>query len=509
MGARFDIDHINLVAYLTDESEDRAPRTDPDTLNQFLLSLAYERNLISSTQGTAEDWTNDIRNVARHLIDQPVLKFGPLDFANTEARLRPLKPFFTGFDFYALVLPAADGDADRRSFEFFKVAATDSGASGLILLPFQSPGEDVSQFIDPFPMVRQLAQQPVKPPAALFWTRWGAACALPIEAAAAFFRDELLGAAGAGLRASDKAIARKAEAQSAQRILHLSDLHVGDRQAALRRSFLKAHLSALVPTVDRVVVTGDLMDNPTGLNRASFDEFRADLEIHTKKRKPLLVVPGNHDVRPQGNAMGRFGRTDHHVVDLAWDPVVADDDMETLFFSFNSNEIGNWAKGGVSLQQRLQRAEQYERLVHYRPEVETYLKIALVHHHPVDYGSQPVKIYEHVMRMFGGEQQFIAFEGSSDFLRWCAGRDIDFVLHGHKHIPHLAGVPVAHGSKDHFVTVVGCGSSVGAEGKPMCYDILTFNADTRDWSVAFHHDERGDGSGFTLQNVALDLRPHL
>ncbi|MBV6321166.1 hypothetical protein [Duganella violaceipulchra] len=88
-------------------------------------------------------------------------------------------------------------------------------------------------------------------------------------------------------------------------------------------------------------------------------------------------------------------------------------------------------------------------------------------------------------------------------MTWCAGRQVGLVLHGHKHIPHLATVQPMHGRE---VTVVGCGSSVGAEGKPMCYDIVTIEPATKRWSVSFYQDTRGDGSGFSLQNVALDLR---
>lgn len=90
-------------------------------------------------------------------------------------------------------------------------------------------------------------------------------------------------------------------------------------------------------------------------------------------------------------------------------------------------------------------------------------------------------------------------------MKWCVGRQVGLVLHRHKHVPHLATVQPA-GGEDREVTVVGRGSSVGAEGKPMCYDVVTIEPDTKRWSVSFYHDERGDGSGFTLQNVAIDLR---
>ena len=40
----------------------------------------------------------------------------------------------------------------------------------------------------------------------------------------------------------------------------------------------------------------------------------------------------------------------------------------------------------------------------------------------------------------------------------------------------------------------------------MCYDVVTIEPVTKRWSVSFYQDTRGDGSGFSLQNLALDLR---
>ncbi|NGO53901.1 metallophosphoesterase family protein [Allomesorhizobium camelthorni] len=504
MGARFDISHINLVGYLTDETGAPAPRVDRETLGTFLMSLAYNGNLISSTQGTPVDWTAEVANAASQ-------QFRELDFQFDDLRnlqpvdprkyIDPLRTYFIGYDFYALILPENDWRLDERSLQFFMEAGISSGAKGLVLLPHQRFGGGLSQFVDPFPALRELARQPIAPPGVLFWTRLGSACALGLDDALRFLRHDLLDALAGGLRATDDAILRQASRQSTKRILHLSDLHIGLEEATLRRSYLKRHLRGVLPTVDRVAVTGDLFDTPSEGLRASFDEFRRDVEDSTTKR--LLVVPGNHDVRVKGNALGRIGRAAEYVTDLDWSPIEVDDDIQAVFYSFNSSESGDFARGCVSKRQRLDRAERFEDAVARDNHVGSYFNIALVHHHPVSYGSQPTALYERLLARFGGDERFIAFEGAEEFLSWCMGRNVGLVLHGHKHIPHLSTVrPTA----DAEVTVVGCGSSVGAEGKPMCYDVVSIDPATKRWSVSFHHDERGDGSGFRLQNVALDLR---
>ena len=506
MGAEFDVSHLNLVGYLTDETGAAAPRSDLQTIGTFLMSLAYGGSLISSTQGSPEDWTVRVSRAAAE-------QFGRLNFQFDDPRnaipvdsgryLDPLRTYFTGYDFYALVLPKDRHDLDRSALDFFREAGYSSGANGLVLLPSQTYGSGLAQFVDPFPALRVLADQPILPPGVLFWTRLGSACALSMEDAFRFLRHDLLDALSGGLRTTDRVIAARASTKKAKRILHLSDLHIGLDEAAQRRSYLKRHIKSLLPTVQRVAVTGDLFDTPSAELRSSFDEFRHDVEEVTSKR--LLLVPGNHDMRVKGNAFGGFGRKAEFITDLDWSPIDVDHDIQTTFFSFNSSEEGNFARGGVSLRQRLLRAELHDAEIQRRREVDDYFSVALVHHHPVDYSAQPTALYERILARFGGEERFISFEEADDFLKWCSGRGVGLVLHGHKHIPHLATVQFSRNGGAP-VTVVGSGSSVGAGRKPMCYDIVTIEPETKRWSVSFHQDERGDGSGFELQNVALDLR---
>jgi 3',5'-cyclic AMP phosphodiesterase CpdA len=305
----------------------------------------------------------------------------------------------------------------------------------------------------------------------------------------------------AGLAEVDRVLRQMALSQRSKRILHLSDLHFGTKEAARRRSWLKEHLAKELTTADRVVVTGDLFDDPKEPLRESFDEFRIDVENITCK--DLLVIPGNHDVRRKGNALGLLGRNAEYVSDLRWEPVVVDDDLQTVFLSFNSSETGNFAQGSVGERQRLDRSLLLSREVRRRPEVADFLRIALVHHHPYAYTSAPTALYERILAgLFGGDERFVAFEEAEAFVEWCAAQGVSLVLHGHKHVPHLVTVRLAMRE----ITVVGCGSTTGVEGKPMCYDVITMDPSTKRWNVLFFHDEKGDGSGFGLQNVTLDLR---
>jgi predicted phosphodiesterase len=506
MGFRFDISHINLVGYLTNETGAQPPRVDRETLYAFLWSLAHNSCLISSTEGSPEDWVREVTEIASFMLDtfeedaDDLEIFSPIVSGRF---LDPLRGCFTGYDFYALVLPEDDWKIEHGSLQFFKEAAISSGTRGLVLLPGQPYGEKgLSQYVDPFPALQVLAKYPISLPGVLFWSGIGGACALALQDAFRFLRHDLLDALAGGRKATDEVIARQASRQQTKRILHLSDLHIGLEEATLRRSYLKRHIRAVLPSVDRVAVTGDLFDTPRESLRAEFDEFRRDIEDSTNK--PVLVVPGNHDIRIKGNALGRMGRQAEYVTDLEWSPFEVDEDMQACIYSFNSAESGNLARGRVSKRQRLSRAELYERTVAKKEHIEGYIKIALVHHHPVNYESKPTALYEKILAAIGGDARFISFEESDEFLDWCLGRDVSFVLHGHKHIPHLTTFQRERYGNE--LVIVGCGSSVGAEQKPMCYDIVSFDPNTKRWGVSFHHDEAGDGSGFKPQNVALDLR---
>ena len=281
------------------------------------------------------------------------------------------------------------------------------------------------------------------------------------------------------------------------RIAQVSDAHLSPRVPAFEGNFDAVAQAVRDAAPDLVLASGDL-----SLDGADHeDDLRHAFARHAAIGPALLAIPGNHDVRIKGNAWGPLGRRADQIIDLDWSPVEVDDDLQTVFFSFNSSEEGDAARGSVNQRQRLDRAARFDAMVAKRPELGSYFKVVLVHHHPINYGGQPTAFYEKLLSPFGIGEKLIAFEDADAFLAWCASRGVSLVLHGHKHIPHLASVD----RHDQQTTIVGCGSSVGAEGKPMCYDIVTLDPKSGEWSVSFFHDDAGDGSGFRLQNIAVKV----
>jgi hypothetical protein len=62
----------------------------------------------------------------------------------------------------------------------------------------------------------------------------------------------------------------------------------------------------------------------------------------------------------------------------------------------------------------------------------------------------------------------------------------------------------------HEMMVVSCGSTMGAEESPLCYDIIYRNKNSKRWSVVFYQASSSSGSRFEKQAIEIDYRdiPH-
>ncbi len=83
-------------------------------------------------------------------------------------------------------------------------------------------------------------------------------------------------------------------------IAHLSDTHFGlSRDAAPRTRRVLEHIAAMDPPVDVVLVTGDIADHGEAEEYAEAQQVLGELPA----RIPMLMCPGNHDVREPYAAM--------------------------------------------------------------------------------------------------------------------------------------------------------------------------------------------------------------
>jgi hypothetical protein len=311
MGAKFQIEHANFVAYLTAKGPSRAPHAEGADLSRFLESLTNPDSLISRTKGTSQDWCAEVASAAsRELQALKATEGAILKPETVRARLAPLRKYFTEYDLYCLIIPSPY-ERDRESFNFFTEAALTSDSAGLILMPENAP--NFVEFLNPFPAMSELANTPFAPPGVLFWSEAGR-CVLPLKEAKRLYRSELVGALEDDPEGIDGILRREANKRKTKRILHLSDFHIGRQESNQRRGWLKTHLASILPSVDTAVITGDLINDTEEELRESFDEVRADLQRMAKS--PILVFPGNHDVKAGGNSWRRFRRNADYMVDL-------------------------------------------------------------------------------------------------------------------------------------------------------------------------------------------------
>jgi 3',5'-cyclic AMP phosphodiesterase CpdA len=125
-------------------------------------------------------------------------------------------------------------------------------------------------------------------------------------------------------------------------IAHISDLHFGrHNETAAER--LRADISEAKP--DIVVVTGDLTQ------RARHRQFAAARAFLEKLPRPVVVIPGNHDV-PLYDIVERFlGRLARyrHYISAELQPFFADDEIALL--GLNTARSATFANGRISRKQ--------------------------------------------------------------------------------------------------------------------------------------------------------------
>lgn len=519
MPTSFSIAHANFISYISTGGIWEAPRANALTLIGFLLLLdKYRRDAVidfSSIESGESARLKALRNAINRSLNKTVMKsFSRLRFQlpphDVGAILAPLKDLFEDFVLFGLVIqPPGDrahlDDASGTAEEFFREIASEDRRDTLFLL--SESREELGDVLDPSPALQELANQPNPPPATLLWSRSGAACSLPIDEAKEFYLKEL---ADAKDRATvDAKLRSKAEAQArSKRLLHLSDFHFGDHSSDSARGYIKSHFRSFLEGIDRIVVTGDLINTPNPELLDEYFEFRNDVRGMTQHN--LIVIPGNHDARPMGNAIAHLLRPTYQLVaEIDWRQIVVDDNMKCIFFCFNSNEGGSLARGRISSDQlrRMATAYQQECAQNKSKNLEAYFKIALIHHHPYRYVTTATALYDRILRWITrDEDAFTRLENADLFLEWCANRGISVILHGHKHVPHRIAATIRVNNVAHRLFVIGCGSTTGAEKSSLCYDVLSINPDRNRCAVTFYHDPSRSGSGFRVQQITIDLR---
>ncbi|WP_346137943.1 metallophosphoesterase [Streptomyces coeruleofuscus] len=503
------MEQANIISYLMSRAAP-PPHLTYKALDEFLSALGQMEEgywILPSTElgDTISNWANKIRRKTS----------GPQDKAVKEADLQciftPTFPMLGELDICAsLVGTSKNSDAAKD--------AINKAVSGhpyriLTLLPGPPEPNEVIHMADPDNGFQSALDRRDLWPGVVISTPTGRSTFLPLEEASTRiqhlwttrgygdFEDpdrwEERTSALTALTQPSSTVERRVN----RRLLHLSDLHFGTKEAAAKQGYLAACVAReLRGEVDQIVITGDLFNHPIERYARRYKAFSHSLHL-LSGRQPI-EVPGNHDQRFFGNALSIFGRRMDMLADFDLRPrVQVDHEARIIFFCFDSNRIGSWAKGRVSDEQLLSMARDFQAM-NRNGRLKGYRRVALVHHHPYPYPSQADERIVNPL-VWRGHEKFVALEGAAQFLEWCASRHISLILHGHKHIPRLivdaVEIDGGNGGRQRIITA-GCGSSMAIHSRQMSFNVIDWNPELNTWSVKFRIDM--DGRGFQTARMS-------
>ena len=489
MSFQFKLRHANIVAYLTHPGQPEPPRLLVKDLRDFCGAIAEDREILSN-------WNDQIRELAaekQQFLGQryEFRLHERLGEEETRDALQRLRGELRGFRLYALAVSAIEDSALRR---FMLEAGKESGPDGLYLIPSRDQEARRVELLDPFPQISRLANDPGAWPGVLFWS--GRESAFVSFREAERLNGELLAAAKESEFSVQAVLRAFRRRTSSVRLLHLSDLHFGSDYAVAKSKILKERLRQ--EQFDRVVITGDLFDSPKGDAAKKFRAF--DHELQRISNKPVSVIPGNHDQKVRGNSLFGFGVELREAVDLEWSSVVVDEKGRLVLFCFNSGIDAHFARGRVTENQLKQVAVEFKHRCALDPRIESFLRVALVHHHPFSWDAKAETFIQRALRLFGmADERFLAMEESERFVAWCVARQIPLILHGHKHLQRH----VVRTFGDRMIDSIGCGTSLGAEKLPQTYNVLAWEPATRRWGVTFY-EYADETRRFESRALAID-----
>lgn len=234
-------------------------------------------------------------------------------------------------------------------------------------------------------------------------------------------------------------------------LLHMSDLHLGKVTHGRKKELFRLIDNHSIHKDDVPIIpiiTGDLMDSPNINNKDKVDDFIR--ELNTKFIHQTISVLGNHDIDEKG-IFSFFRKNKQATINLlSNNSIEIFKEYKLIIIKICSNRGGSLARGEVGEEQLIEIASELDKIENYSK----YTCIAILHHHPVHI-SDPSWHDRHWYEKILGKHHETTMEliDSDRFLEWCRERNIQTILHGHKHIPNI--------QKENDVYCVGAGSSTG------------------------------------------------
>ncbi|MDT0632169.1 metallophosphoesterase [Rubrivirga sp. S365] len=205
--------------------------------------------------------------------------------------------------------------------------------------------------------------------------------------------------------------------------------------------------------LDLVVVSGDLTQ------RARTREFVAARAMLDRFDAPVLVVPGNHDVRAWWhNPFARLWRSSKRFRQLV-SPDVTPSFAEPGLAAFGLNSAHGWTiKGGRIRPEHVAEMETFFS----RQPLDAFRVLVLHHHLLVLEGLDSDEVSRGASRAIGAAQR----------------ARVDLVLCGHLHTSHVAPVelsPATAAGGGHRVVIASAGTATSSRGRGVDRDVNFYN----------------------------------
>ncbi len=236
--------------------------------------------------------------------------------------------------------------------------------------------------------------------------------------------------------------------------IQLSDLHLGPKKSdkGLVRLFLS--LDYLVPYLKsqhkvKFLITGDLMQSPNRANMYIANDFMINLKKAYKA--DVTFVLGNHDVIVHGFNMFRTQKS-KVIAYLLGENIKVLEDEKIIIIKLDSNSEGNLARGKVRQRQLDEIDEELAAIEN----INDYTLVVMVHHHIYSISKADfIKVHIHEKYIWGHliEKSKILIDAPI-LLDWFDKHHIQYVFHGHKHIPFF--------KKENGCYFIGAGSATGS-----------------------------------------------
>lgn len=512
MGAIFKLEHANIMTYVTSRSY-APPRVLRQHIVEFLDVLSYEAERYLIPERGFEPWPTQIAAIAREaasrLRESRYEEEKPVVPPPILARLlEELRNEFSVYPLYALAV----GTGRELQEVARELASTPMHGQLLVLIPEDGVSERNFEVLDPLPTFSTALHAAPDWPGFVFWTQTGISAFARLSEAHQLAH-RLIDAqyemrprrpfpfpttSGFDYLLQEWS---KRTPRNYRRLLHLSDLHFGTEEATENQAILDAELSEIVQNVDRVVITGDLFDTPNKNYATLFSNFKHNITRLSGGREPIAIT-GNHDQR----MIGLFGEDYKQVALIGSQKIIVDDQCKMIFICFNSSEKGTFARGRITKTQFRQLGGEYRNLIASRSELKGYLPIVLVHHHPFSFEVSAETLVQKALKAIGlGDEKLLVLANADELHHWCMDWNIKTILHGHKHKARYVEREVVRESNHARLTAIGCGSSLGAEGSPVSYNLLEWEPNSQRWIASFF--ESINGGAFRETVAAVSPQP--